>query len=184
MPIPRADLFAENSPAIYGWEHCALGFKVPPGTAGIGGRAQAPFVPGGTFENGGQRTPAINGWAIVKDKPSRGRRSLVRRARAFAFRQGVNVVQAFGHDAAGFAENSPAIYGWVKRHQHKISPVRDGRNFLSSLTGLGTFPNREPSHKWLGYFQRQARSRTTKPRPARQSGSLSGRCKRRAGVWP
>ena len=28
------------------------------------------------------------------------------------------------------------------------------------------------------------RSRTTKPRPARQSGSLSGRCKRRAGVWP
>ncbi len=34
------------------------------------------------------------------------------------------------------------------------SPVRDGRIFLSSLTGLETFPNREPSHKWLGYFQR------------------------------
>ena len=53
------------------------------------------------------------------------------------------------------------------------SPVRDGRMVLSSLTGLGTFPNREPSHKWLGYCQNQRR--TTKPRPARQSGSLSGK---------
>jgi hypothetical protein len=35
------------------------------------------------------------------------------------------------------------------------SPTRDGRKILSSLTGLGTFPNREPSHKWLGYFQGQ-----------------------------
>jgi hypothetical protein len=25
--------------------------------------------------------------------------------------------------------------------------------FLSSLTGLMTFPNREPRHKWLGYSQ-------------------------------
>jgi hypothetical protein len=33
------------------------------------------------------------------------------------------------------------------------SPVRDGRTFLSSLTGLVVFPNREPSHEWLGYFQ-------------------------------
>ena len=57
----------------------------------------------------------------------------------------------------------------------KSSPVRDGRTILSSLTGLETFPNREPSHEWLGYFQRQGRSRTTKPRPARQSRSLSGR---------
>ena len=29
----------------------------------------------------------------------------------------------------------------------------DVRTFLSSLTGLETFPNHESSHKWLGYFQ-------------------------------
>ena len=29
------------------------------------------------------------------------------------------------------------------------------RKDLSSLTGLGRLPNREPSHEWLGYFQRQ-----------------------------
>jgi hypothetical protein len=28
------------------------------------------------------------------------------------------------------------------------------RKHLSSLTGLEAFPNREPSHKWLGYFHR------------------------------
>jgi len=39
----------------------------------------------------------------------------------------------------------------------KSSPVKDGRESLSSLTGLGTFPNREPSHKWLGYFQGKRR---------------------------
>jgi hypothetical protein len=27
------------------------------------------------------------------------------------------------------------------------------RKDLSSLAGLGIFPNREPSHEWLGYFQ-------------------------------
>jgi hypothetical protein len=48
----------------------------------------------------------------------------------FAFRQRANVAQAFGHDAAGFAENSPAIYGWVKRHQHKIKS-RQGRQNIS-----------------------------------------------------
>ena len=32
------------------------------------------------------------------------------------------------------------------------SPVREGRPPLSSLTGLGTFPNRVPSTKVLGYF--------------------------------
>jgi hypothetical protein len=73
-----------------------------------------------------------------------------------------------------FVENSPAIYGWEKAQSIFPSPVRDGRQFLSSLTGLVEFPTREPSHKWLGYFQRQANARTTKPRPARQSGSLSG----------
>jgi hypothetical protein len=78
-----------------------------------------------------------------------------RRARAFAFRQGANIAQASGHGAADFAENSPAIYGWVKCHQHKIKSRWDGRTFLSSLTGLEKFPNREPSHKWPGYFQKQ-----------------------------
>jgi hypothetical protein len=47
------------------------------------------------------------------------------------------------------SENSPAIYGWEKR-TNESSPVRDGRTFLSSLPGLETFPNREPSHKWAG----------------------------------
>ena len=60
-----------------------------------------------------------------------------------------------GEVAERCGDNSPAIHGWVKCHQHKTSPVRDGRKFLPSLTGLGTFPNREPSHEWLGYFQGQ-----------------------------
>jgi hypothetical protein len=30
------------------------------------------------------------------------------------------------------------------------------RMFLSSLTGLATWPDCEPSHKWLGYFQPEA----------------------------
>ena len=35
-----------------------------------------------------------------------------------------------------------------------LSKSRQGRQkLLSSLTGLVIFPNREPSHKWLGYFQ-------------------------------
>jgi len=43
----------------------------------------------------------------------------------FAFGDAADSAQAFGQDTAGggetrFAENSPAIYGWVKRHQHKI----------------------------------------------------------------
>ena len=94
------------------------------------------------------------------------------RPNRFAFRQRANVAQASGHDAAGgetgfaetvFTENSPAIYGWVKRHQLKIKSRRDGRTFLSSLTGLGTFPNREPSHKWLGYFQGRRRHAASPP---------------------
>jgi hypothetical protein len=53
----------------------------------------------------------------------------------FAFRQRANIAQAFGHDAAGgaetvFAENSPAIYGWVKCHQHKISPAGTAEKFF------------------------------------------------------
>jgi hypothetical protein len=65
------------------------------------------------------------------------------------------------------ADNSPAIYGWEQRNPNYKVPSGTADNFLSSLTGLETFPNREPSHKWLGYFQRQANARTTKPRPAR-----------------
>ena len=42
-----------------------------------------------------------------------------------------------------------------KRGHILPSPVRDGRRFLSSLTGLEMFPNREPNHEWLGYFQSQ-----------------------------
>ena len=112
-------------------------------------------------------SPAFQGWVGAQFKlisPVRdGRRftpaSSQSARRGFpAFRQRANVAQAFGHDAegggnTGFAENSPAIYGWVNRHQHKISPGRDGRTILPSLTGLGTLPNREPSHEWLGYFQ-------------------------------
>ena len=37
------------------------------------------------------------------------------------------------------------------------------RKDLSSLAGLGTFPNREPSHKWLGYFQGRRRHATRPP---------------------
>jgi hypothetical protein len=50
-------------------------------------------------------------------------------------------------------EHSPAIYGWEYGQSYFPSPVRDGRPFLSSLTGLVAIPNREPSHEWLGYFQ-------------------------------
>jgi hypothetical protein len=32
-------------------------------------------------------------------------------------------------------------------------PFFEAAPFLSSLTGLKTFPDPEPSHKWLGYFQ-------------------------------
>ena len=35
------------------------------------------------------------------------------------------------------------------------SLARDGRMDLSSLTGLGLFPDCEPSHKWLGYCHKR-----------------------------
>jgi len=72
-----------------------------------------------------------------------------------------------------------AHQSWLGTMQIKgPSPGRDGRRMvavrqhLSSLTGLGTFPNHVPSHKWPGYFQRRDQSRTTKPRSAHQRGSL------------
>src|SRR5271156_1610458 len=43
------------------------------------------------------------------------------------------------------------------------SPVRDGRQFLSSLTGLEAFPNHEPSLERLGYCQREGKLRAANP---------------------
>ena len=59
---------------------------------------------------------------------------------------------------AGHLENSPAIYGWDLSHKtNQVPPgtaeIRGVRIFLSSLTGLVMFPNREPSAEALGYFQ-------------------------------
>ena len=60
----------ENSPAIYGWVRRQSNEKSREGRQKIwwpsasGGRAQAPFVPDGTWENCGPRVPAMNGWAI------------------------------------------------------------------------------------------------------------------------
>jgi hypothetical protein len=85
---------------------------------------------------------------------------------SFCFLLGVKIAQPFmaGNIATQFSESRQGRQTMVAVRKH-----------LSSLTGLETFPNHEPSHKWLGYFQRQANAQTTKPRPARQSGSLSGR---------
>ena len=57
----------------------------------------------------------------------------------------------------GGFENSPAIYGWVKRPMNFSSPVRDGRS-LSSLTGLGIFERAKPRAKALGNFQTESTS--------------------------
>jgi hypothetical protein len=77
-------------------------------------------------------------------------------------------------------ENSPAIYGWEYGQSFFPSPARDGRPFLSSLTGLVTIPHREPSHKWLGYFQGQDFCATTWPSPTK-SGPGEKPAKRPAG---
>ena len=68
--------------------------------------------------------------------------------------------------AQPFMAGKSAIVFSKSRQGRKKST--DVRTFLSSLAGLGAFPNREPSHKWLGYFQKPS------TRPACQSGSLSG----------
>ena len=53
----------------------------------------------------------------------------------------------------------------------------DVRTFLSSLTGLGrAFPNREPSHKWLGYFQSRFQRRLL-PEAQNQCGRAAGELK-------
>jgi hypothetical protein len=51
----------ENSPAIHGWVKRHLKYRVPAGTK------ETSAVPDGTWKDYGQRIPAINGWAIVKD---------------------------------------------------------------------------------------------------------------------
>ena len=78
-------------------------------------------------------------------------------------------------------DNSPAIYGWEYRNPNIKVPSGTADNVvavrkdLSSLTGLATIPNREPSHKWLGYCQR--RGRCGLPRPCRRLAPCSG-CRR------
>ena len=59
-----------------------------------------------------------------------------------------------GGRGRGPDDNSPAFQGWGAGARETKSPVRDGRIFLSSLTGLCGLANREPSHEWLGYFQK------------------------------
>jgi hypothetical protein len=49
-------------------------------------------------------------------------------------------------------ENSPAIYGWVKRRIIITSPVRDGRS-LSSLTGLLRLDVPNPELKLWAIFE-------------------------------
>jgi hypothetical protein len=62
------------------------------------------------------------------------------------------------------------------------SPVRDGRRLLLSLTGLGFFPNCEPSHEWLGYCQKHGAAGTaakvrrgTTERGGREAGEMESR---------
>lgn len=76
----------------------------------------------------------------------------------------------------GNLENSPAFQGWVDVVELN-SPVRDERKFLPSQTGLASFANRKPSHKWLGYFQQGLYARgqreTILPFPSRVLKVLS-----------
>ena len=78
-------------------------------------------------------------------------------------------------------ENSPAIYGWEYRNPIFRIPAGTADNVvavrkdLSSLTGLATIPNHEPSHKWLGYCQKPGRC--GQPRPCRRLALCSG-CRR------
>ena len=51
------------------------------------------------------------------------------------------------------AENSPAFEGWDNHVDMTMSPVRDGRTFLSSPQGLGAPGLLKPSVETLGYFR-------------------------------
>jgi hypothetical protein len=48
-------------------------------------------------------------------------------------------------------ENSPAFEGWDNDVRVVLSPIRDGRNFLSSLAGLEQLRLVKPSVETLGY---------------------------------
>ena len=79
------------------------------------------------------------------------------------------------------SDNSPAIYGWVSIQSNQPSPGRDermpgiGERFCRPWTGLWTLPKREPSHKWLGYFQTDFNSTRERQRwPAAKTGRTQG----------
>jgi hypothetical protein len=68
-----------------------------------------------------------------------------------------------GHAASAKSKTAPMKISLLKIARHFSAGTTatnifrvpsDGRRFLSSLTGLMMLPDREPSHKWLGYFQR------------------------------
>ena len=50
-------------------------------------------------------------------------------------------------------ENSPAFEGWDNYVDMAMSPVRDGRTFLSSPQGLGAPGLLKPSVEMLGDFR-------------------------------
>ena len=50
-------------------------------------------------------------------------------------------------------ENNPAFEGWDRRVETRMSPVRDGRTFLSSPQGLGAYILPKASVETLGYFR-------------------------------
>jgi len=126
-----------------------------------GGRAQAPFVPDGTWGNGGQRDPAMNGWAIFRGSGATpetatgtgalpGKVPAVRPMAVWGGRTGQWAVEFLArerHEGGEVAErcgdNSPAIHGWGKRQSNVKVPPRDGRKILSSLAGLGTIAGDE-----------------------------------------
>jgi hypothetical protein len=56
-------------------------------------------------------------------------------------------------------DNSPAIYGWVHGSESSQVPSGTKENVLPSLTGLGKPGCDIPSHKWLGYFRTQEKTK-------------------------
>jgi hypothetical protein len=60
-------------------------------------------------------------------------------------------------------ENSPAIYGWVKRQPNEKVPRGTAENWWPSAKtfrpgwDLMVAVRKHPSHEWLGYFQGQRR---------------------------
>ena len=51
--------------------------------------------------------------------------------------------------APGIHENSPAIYGWVKGHEYKSSPVRDERISIQRLRLISVFLSFLAGLAWL-----------------------------------